>query len=104
MRISDWSSDVCSSDLDGLVNVPLNDDMALRFSSYSNRSDGWLTDHASGKTCGGDHDFGTRTVWRWNLSDYTRVLLSWDHENLKQLPKPAIGLIPLSNDTNERPP
>lgn len=90
--------------LDGLVNVPLNQDMALRFSSYSNRSDGWITDAASGQRYGGDHDFGTRTVWRWNLSDNTRVLLSWDHENLKQLPKPAIGLIPLSNDPQQRPP
>ena len=90
--------------LDGLVNVPLNDDMALRFSSYSNRSDGWIKDAASGQRYGGDHDFGTRTVWRWNLSDNTRVLLSWDHENLKQLPKPAIGLIPLSNDPQQRPP
>jgi len=90
--------------LDGLLNVPINQDMALRFSSYSNRSDGWITDAASGKRYGGDHDFGTRMVWRWNVSDDTRVLLSWDHENLKQLPKPAIGLIALSNDTQERPP
>ncbi len=90
--------------VDGLLNVPINKDMALRVSAYSNRSDGWLKDAASGKTYGNDRDYGTRAVWRWNLSDNTRVLLAWDHENLKQLPKPAIGLIPLSNDTNERPP
>lgn len=90
--------------VDGLVNVPINKDMALRFSTYSNRSDGWITDAASGKTYGGDHDFGTRTSWRWNVTDSTRVLLSWDHENLKQLPSPGIGLIPLSNNTYERPP
>lgn len=90
--------------VDGLLNVPLNKDMALRFSAYSNRSDGWITDAGNGKTYGGDHDFGTRAVWRCNLTESTRMLLSWDHEDLKQLPQPAIGLIPLSNDTNERPP
>lgn len=90
--------------VDGLINVPLNQDMALRFSAYSNRSDGWISDRTSGKSYGGDHDFGTRTSWRWNLTDTTRVLLSWDHEDLNQLPQPAIGLVALSNDPQQRPP
>lgn len=89
---------------DALVNIPLNKDMALRLSVVDNQSDGWIKDAATGKKYGGDNDWGTRAVFRWNVTDNTRVLLSWDHEKLNQTPEPAIGLIPLSNDTNERAP
>ncbi|MGY0558555.1 TonB-dependent receptor [Lysobacter sp. A421] len=89
---------------DGLLNAPINDDMALRVSAYSNTSDGWITDAASGQRYGADDDFGTRATFRWNLTDNTRALLSWDHEELDQLPKPAIGLVALSDDPYERPP
>ena len=89
---------------DALLNLPLNDDMALRVSVLDNQSRGWIEDAASGRHYGKDDDWGSRIAWRWNLTDTTRVLLSWDHERLKQPAKPAIGLIPLSTDTNERPP
>ena len=89
---------------DALVNIPINQDMALRLSVLDNQSDGWIRDAATGKQYGGDNDWGTRAVFRWNVTDNTRVLLSWDHEKLNQTPEPAIGLIPLSNDTNERAP
>ncbi|MBV8156491.1 MAG: TonB-dependent receptor, partial [Dyella sp.] len=89
---------------DALVNIPLNNDMALRLSVLDNQSDGWVKDAATGKHYGKDDDWGTRAVYRWNITNDTRVLLSWDHEQLKQPPEPAFGLVPLSNDTNERPP
>ncbi|WP_130617313.1 TonB-dependent receptor [Dyella amyloliquefaciens] len=89
---------------DALVNIPINKDMALRVSVVDNQSDGWIKDAATGKEYGGDNDWGTRAVFRWNVTDDTRVLLSWDHEKLNQLPEAAIGLVPLSNDTNERAP
>lgn len=89
---------------DGLLNAPLGDDMAVRISAYSNQSGGWIKDAASGQRYGGDDDIGTRVSWRWNITDNTRAVLSWDHEKLDQLPKPAIGLIALSTDINERPP
>ncbi|WP_267226315.1 TonB-dependent receptor [Dyella silvae] len=89
---------------DALVNIPLNHDMALRLSVLDNQSDGWIKDAATGKRYGEDNDWGSRAVFRWNVTDNTRVLLSWDHEKLNQPPEPAIGLIPLSNDTNQRAP
>jgi iron complex outermembrane receptor protein len=89
---------------DALVNIPINKDMALRLSVLDNQSDGWIKDAATGKRYGGDNEWGSRAVFRWNVTDNTRVLLSWDHEKLNQAPSPAIGLIPLSNDTNERAP
>ncbi|AIF46660.1 TonB-dependent receptor [Dyella japonica] len=89
---------------DGLLNIPINKDMALRLSVLDNQSDGWIRDAATGKRYGEDNEWGTRAVFRWNVTDNTRVLLSWDHEKLDQPPAPAIGLIPLSNDTNQRAP
>lgn len=89
---------------DALLNLPLNQDMALRVSVLDNQSRGWIKDAATGQHYGKDDDWGSRAAWRWNITPDTRVLLSWDHERLKQPPSPAIGLIPLSTDTNERPP
>lgn len=89
---------------DALVNIPINKDMALRLSVLDNQSDGWIKDAATGKSYGKDDDWGSRAVFRWNITDDTRMLLSWDHEELKQPPSPAIGLIPLTNDTNQRAP
>ncbi|MHA6204985.1 TonB-dependent receptor [Dyella soli] len=89
---------------DALLNIPLNKDMALRLSVLDNQSDGWVKDAATGKRYGEDNDWGTRAVYRWNITDNTRVLLSWDHEKLNQPPQPEFGLIPLSSDTNQRAP
>jgi iron complex outermembrane receptor protein len=87
-----------------LVNIPLNQDMALRISVLDNQSNGWIRDQANGQHYGKNDDWGTRIVYRWRITPDTRVLWSWDHERLDQPPRPSIGLIPLSNDTNERPP
>jgi len=89
---------------DALVNIPLSQDMAVRVSVMDNQSDGWVKDAATGKHYGVNDDWGTRVVYRWNLTPDTRVLLSWDHEQLKQPPHPAFGLIPLTGDTNQRAP
>jgi iron complex outermembrane receptor protein len=90
--------------VDALLNLPVSDMMAFRFSVLDNQSDGWLRDATSGRKYGADDDWGTRAAWRWNLSSDTRVLVSWDHERLNQLPKAAIGLIPLTSDPQQRPP
>lgn len=82
---------------DVLLNVPLNQDMALRFSVLDNQSDGWARDSANGKHYGGNHDWGTRAQYRWNITPNTRVLLAWDHEQLKQAPQAAYSVVPLSS-------
>ncbi|MGB3840475.1 MAG: TonB-dependent receptor [Rhodanobacter sp.] len=81
---------------DFLLNLPLNADMALRFSLFDNQSHGWARDAATGKRYGQDNDRGARGVYRWNITPNTRVLWSWDHEELRQPPQPAFGLIPSS--------
>ncbi|WP_266183762.1 TonB-dependent receptor [Dyella humicola] len=87
-----------------LLNIPLNNDMALRVSVVDNQSDGWIKNQANGQRYGGNDDWGSRIVYRWNITPDTRVLLSWDHERLDQLPRPQIGIVPLSNNVYQRPP
>jgi len=87
----------------GLLNIPLNPDMALRISAYDNQSDGWIRDAATGRHYGKNDDWGTRAVYRWRISDNTRVLLAWDHEKLDQPPQAAVGLIPQADFVERQP-
>ncbi|GLQ48240.1 TonB-dependent receptor [Dyella lipolytica] len=87
-----------------LLNIPINKDMALRISVLDNQSDGWIKDQANGQHYGKNDDWGSRMVYRWNITPDTRVLWSWDHERLNQPPQPAIGVVALSNDVYQRPP
>jgi iron complex outermembrane receptor protein len=80
---------------DALFNVPTGEHSALRFSVLRNLSDGWLRDAATGQRYGGDDNWATRAVYRWDASDKTELLLSWDHEVVDQLARPVIGIVDL---------
>src|SRR3546814_3911014 len=64
MRISDWSSDVCSSDLDawsltGRVNIPLAEGIAMKLSGSRNKRDGFIHNIV-------DDSYGdTVDTWTW---------------------------------------
>jgi iron complex outermembrane receptor protein len=79
--------------VDSLLNLPLNDSMALRFTFVDNKSNGWLTDAGTGQRLNATSDWGIRTTLLWNAPAQTKVLLSWEHESLDQNAIPAIGLV-----------
>ncbi len=79
-----------------MLNVPLSDTTALRFSFVDTKSSGWLTDAGTGQRLNGNGDWGARTTLRWDAPAQTKVLLSWEHESLDQAARPEIGLIPAS--------
>lgn len=81
--------------VDGLLNMATGDNSALRVSALRNRSDGWLTDAATGQDYYGDDNWATRAAFRWDLGADTQLLLSWDHEEVDQLARPAIGIVAL---------
>lgn len=81
--------------IDGLLNTPLGETTALRVSALRNESDGWLRDAATGKHLNGEDNWAARTALRWDISNSTNAVLTWDHENLDQLARPAIGIVPL---------
>lgn len=90
---------------DALVNIPINKDMALRVSVVDNQSDGWLKDAATGQHYGKNDEWGTRIVYRWNVTDNTQVKLAYDHDRVKQPSRMDVGLIPMpANDLYARAP
>lgn len=89
--------------LDGVLNLPLSQDVAMRFSFVDNQSDGWLNDAASGRPYNKANDWALRSQLQWNAPGDTIVNLSWAHERLKQPSRPAIGVTRLP-DLPELPP
>ncbi|MBL8272022.1 TonB-dependent receptor [Steroidobacter sp.] len=80
---------------EGMLNTPLGDSVALRINGVYNKSDGWLEDAATGQDLMPEKNWAGRVALRWKLSDSTSATLSWDHDDLDQLARPAIGLIPI---------
>ncbi len=79
--------------LEGVVNEPLGDDLALRVSATGQFSDGWQQDATTGRRERGDHAWGTRAALAWSPNDATRTILAWEHEDLAQRALPSIGLL-----------
>lgn len=78
---------------EGMLNTPLSDSLALRINGVYNKSDGWLQDAATGQDLMPEKNWAGRAALRWQLSDKTGATLSWDHDDLDQLARPAIGLL-----------
>jgi iron complex outermembrane receptor protein len=89
--------------VDGMVNVPLADNLALRVNGVWNQSDGWVKDAATGKDIWPEDNWATRATLKWDITDATSATLSWDHDELDQFARPAIGLVALA-DGQERTP
>ena len=90
---------------DALLNVPVNDDLAVRMSFLDNQSNGYLKDAVTGRHYGKDDEWGARMVARWQVTPDSTVHLSWDHDRLKQPSRMDVGLIPLSStDLYQRAP
>ncbi|HEV8690936.1 MAG TPA: TonB-dependent receptor [Ideonella sp.] len=74
---------------EAMLNQPLGDDLALRFSAVTQRREGWTTNVTTGKGAPQDNAWGSRLALGWNLAGATNALLSWDHEDLDQRPRPV---------------
>src|SRR3546814_21026814 len=78
MRISDWSSDVCSSDLEGAINVPMGDQVTFRVSGLYQRQsdyvDNVLPSGTEENALGGYKDFALRFQAEVRPSDNFEIL------------------------------
>jgi len=74
---------------EGVLNQPLGEDFSIRLSAVGEKSDGWATNTVDGKKNPQAHTWGTRLGARWSPSDSTSVVLTWEHEDLKERPRPA---------------
>jgi iron complex outermembrane receptor protein len=78
---------------EGMLNAPLGDHVALRINGVYNQSDGWLKDAATGRDLNPEENWAGRAALKWTLSDATSATISWDHDDLDQLARPAIGVV-----------
>lgn len=79
--------------VEALVNQPLSESLSLRASAVSQHSDGFLSDAGSGQLAGGEDAWGLKLALRWQASEDSHALLSFEHEKLDQRARPAIGLV-----------
>jgi iron complex outermembrane receptor protein len=89
---------------EGMLNTPIGDKVALRINGVFNQSDGWMQDAATGQDLAPEKNWAGRAALRWELSDKTSATLSWDHDNLDQLARPAIGLVAIDSSQAPYPP
>lgn len=88
---------------EGMLNTPLGENVAVRINGVYNKSDGWLEDAATGQDLMPEENWAGRVAMRWKISEQTSATLSWDHDDLDQLARPAIGLIPVQPGQTQIP-
>jgi iron complex outermembrane receptor protein len=79
--------------VEGMVNVPLAENVALRVNGLWNQSDGWMEDAETGKDLMPEDNWAARAALKWDLSDETSMTVVWNHDSLDQYARPAIGLV-----------
>ena len=89
--------------LDGMVNVPLADNLALRVNGVWNQGDGWVQDAATGEDLWPEDNWATRATLKWDITEATSATLSWDHDEIDQYARPAIGLVALADGQARTP-
>jgi len=80
---------------EAMVNAALSPDVSARLTFVDNRSDGWLRNDATGERYDRNGDWGLRGQVLWHAPGDTSVRLIWEHEELAQPPRPAIGIVAL---------
>jgi iron complex outermembrane receptor protein len=74
---------------EGVLNQPLSEDLSVRVSAVGEKSDGWATNTVDGKKNPQAHTWGTRLGARWSPGDATSAVLTWEHEDLNERPRPV---------------
>lgn len=79
--------------IEGLLNVPIGDNLALRVNGLYNKRNGLFRDAATGKKLSRENNWAARAALRWEISSDTDATLTWTHDNLDQDARPAIGIV-----------
>ena len=85
---------------EGVVNRALSEDFDVRLSAVSEKSDGWATNADDGKKNPQSKTWGTRLGARWSPSEDTSVVLTWEHEDLNERPRPVWAVGTYDQDGN----
>ncbi len=79
---------------EAMVNQPISEQLALRFSAVTQRREGWTTNVTTGQRAAQDNAWGARLSLGWNPASETSVVASWEHEDLDQRPRPVWAVVP----------
>lgn len=82
--------------VEGMINLPLADTLALRLNAVANQRDGWLTDGATGEDYDREENWAVRGALRWDITPNTQATLSYTHDDVDQDARPAIGIVDVS--------
>ena len=90
--------------IDGMVNVPIADGLALRMNGVINRRDGYLTDAVTGQDYEREHNWSGRAALRFNPGAGTDIVLSYDHDDTDKDGPAAIGIGPFARSRDPEGP
>jgi iron complex outermembrane receptor protein len=79
-------------DADAMVNLPINDQSAVRMVFVRAHSDGWVDNKTLNRKSGGDQDWASRLSYQLNVGA-AKFDLSLEHERMDQDGRPAFGVI-----------
>ncbi len=78
---------------EAMVNIPVSEDIALRFNGVINKRDGLFTDAGTGEDLNFQNNWALRGALGWDIGPSTNVLLRYSHDELDQDARPAIGIV-----------
>lgn len=78
--------------VEGMVNTQLADDVYLRVSAIHNEKDGFIENVGTGRDPGEEDNQAARIAVLWNITDDTRVQLSYDWDKVNNASRMAAGI------------
>lgn len=90
--------------VEGMVNIPLGETLALRVNALKNERNGLYTDAATGEDLSREDNWAARAQLRWAPTGDTEIIASWTHDDLDQDARPAIGIVPIPDFPATPPP
>ena len=88
---------------EGMLNTPITDSVALRINGVYNKSDGWMKDAATGEDLLPERTGPGARRSAGSCRTTTTATLAWDHDDLDQMARPAIGLVPVQSGQTQVP-
>ncbi|BFM14503.1 TonB-dependent receptor [Maricurvus nonylphenolicus] len=70
--------------IEGMLNVPLSDTLALRVNAMDNHTDGYLDNTLTGSELADENNGGARAMLSWQATEDTDVLFQIDYANVDQ--------------------
>ncbi|MBB6522563.1 TonB-dependent receptor [Pseudoteredinibacter isoporae] len=86
--------------VEGMANLTLSDNVFLRVNALSNERDGFINNTGTGGDPGAQDNSALRAALRWQLSDDSELLLSYDWDKIDQAAPHSIGIGPFALNTN----